>query len=91
MARYLHPEVEEIRDDPDPEGAAKLVLMVEEDSVQQISERVTNHSGEVEHRLSSGRLIVKVPETEVESLCEPNSIESASLDEGMEVLASGNQ
>lgn len=91
MARYLHPEVEKIRDDPDPERVVKLVLMVEEDAVQQISERVANHSGKVENRLSSGRLIVEVPETEVKTLCEPDSIKSASLDEGMEVLASGNQ
>lgn len=91
MARYLHPEVEEIRDNPDPERVVKLVLMVEKEAVQQVSERVSNHSGEVEDRLSSGRLIVKIPETKVEALCEPDSIRSVSLDEGMEVLSSGNR
>lgn len=90
MARYLHPEVVSIRDDPDPNRVAKLVLMVEESAVQQISERVTEHSGEVESQLSSGRLIVEVPETEIEALCDPDSIKSVSLDERMEVLSSGN-
>lgn len=91
MARYLHPEVERIRAEPDPDEDIRLVLMVREDSIEQISERVANHSGEVKRQLSAGRLIVTIPEIEVGSLCTPDSIKSVSLDEGMEVLSSGNR
>jgi hypothetical protein len=86
MARYVHPEVQDLLESPDEEGSVRLALVVNDGSVTEVRDEVHDLGGTVERQLPSGVLLVTVPLAQLPALCDVQDIESISPDEQMEVL-----
>lgn len=89
MARFIQTEVATRRDNPTEGEEIALVLGVVSGHSAAVKERVTNLGGEVHEELPFNSLLVQIPETGLDSICEISELESIELDEGMEIL-SGN-
>lgn len=90
MARYVHPEVRSLHDEPDVNTSANLVLVLQEGATAEIEKRIEQFSGHVRSKLHADVIVVTIPETEIQAFIQTPLIESVSLDGGMEVLSSGN-
>lgn len=86
MARYVHREVADVRKDP-TEGAEIRLLLGVHGSTNDVIERVRTLGGTLVEDLPFDSLLVDVPESSVDELCDLKGVESVELDEGMETLA----
>lgn len=86
MARYVHREVADVRENPTAGEEIRLLLGVR-GSTSDVGERVRALDGDVVEELPFDSLLVDVPESSVDELCTLEGVESVELDEGMETLA----
>lgn len=89
MARFIQTEVATRRDNPREGERITVVLGVVSGHSTIVKERVIDLGGEIEEELPFDSLLVDLPETELDTICELSEVESIELDDGMEIL-SGN-
>lgn len=89
MAQFVHPDVQEFFDNPG-EGNVELVLVLADGATPEVSDRVSEFDGQIEHELSGDRLIVTLPASNAEEFCETGKIRSVSFNDRSRVLSSGN-
>lgn len=86
MARYVAPGVRAIEEDPTPGESVHLAVVPSDDSTEAVKELIGDHDGNVERHLPSNVLIVSLPEQEVTTISQMESLESVSLSNRMETL-----
>lgn len=86
MARYVTPEIRSVREDPEPGECVQLALVVSNDAVEEVEERVEDHGGTIDRHLPSDVLLASLPEDEVAGFCRTESLESVSRSDRMETL-----
>lgn len=69
---------------------AELIIGVKEDHLSELTQWVENQSGTVERELRGNLLLITLPEEEVGTLCEVNSVESVEFNESISILEKGN-
>ena len=72
MARYIHPEVQQLADDPSPGETARVVLVLDVDAAT-IAERITERFDEVgiERTFTTAKMVlVRSPQERLTTLCE---------------------
>lgn len=87
MARYVTPDVRDVRVDPTPCETVRLALVVSGDATEAVKERVEDHDGAVDRHLPSDVLLVSLPEVAVDSFCSTELVESVSRSDRMETLS----
>lgn len=85
-ARYVHPGVENLVDDPTQGAVAKLALKLDEGMVSEVRQRVEEFDGVFVEQLTSDVVVVKLDETDVERFCSPDWIQSVAFTDEMEIL-----
>ena len=86
MARYVTPEIEDIRENPQPGKNIDLALVVSDGSISEIKKRVNRHNGNIERHLPSDVLIINLPEQKLDSFCQTEQLESVSSPKRMSTL-----
>lgn len=86
MARYVTPEIEDIRANPEPGETIDLALVVSDEAIEDIKQRVNEFRGHVERHLPSDVLLVRIPETELDEFCKTDSLESVSEPDRMQTM-----
>lgn len=87
MARYVHPDVRDMMEDPTVKGPIRLALVVEDGAETEVQERVDGIGCSIERVLPSGVVLVEAPLDTLSELCELPGLESISPEDTMEVLS----
>jgi len=88
MTPYVTPDIADIRNDPEVGKSISLAVVVSDTvSTRTVESRVTDLGGEVVRVLPSDVIVVDLPQTALDELCEIESLKSISRDDRMEVQA----
>lgn len=87
MARYVHPDVRDLLEEPTEEGPVRLALVVKDGSDETVHRNVEQIGCSIERVLPSGVVLVEAPHDALAELCELSGLESISPTERMEVLS----
>lgn len=86
MARYIHPEIKSLAQDP--EGShVRLAIVPTEGEVNTVKSDIEETGANIDQTLPSGVLIVDVAPEELSELFKVESVESISPNSTMETLA----
>lgn len=78
---YVSHTVRSLRRDPIPDETVRLVLTLSEGvSFEEVGETVESLGGEVVRELAFGRLLVKVEQSELDSVCELEGVSAVETD-----------
>lgn len=87
VARYVHPDVRDLLDDPTRDGPVRLALVVDDGSDETVHRNVEQIGCSIERVLPSGVVLVEAPLDALAELCELPGLESISPTDTMEVLS----
>jgi len=87
MARYVHPDVANARDNPTPGSMISLILSLEEGVTEDVAARVQETEASIEEVFETDMILVDSPESEIANLCTIEGVSSVSPDGEMETLA----
>ena len=87
MPPYIHPIVEESRNNPTADQTIRVILVCEEEAIPKIREEMSSLNSSISRELSKGMMTVEASESELSDLCELSGVKSISPDEEMEILA----
>lgn len=85
MTCFIHPSIEERRDNPDPRSTLRVVVVCEEDKQAEVHEHGAE-DGLGMTMLDEGIIVFDVTEAEISTICEYPGIDSIAPDEVMKVL-----
>lgn len=87
MDPYVTPDIQNVRDSPDPGETIALAIVVSESAdTQDVAARVRDLGGNVFRELPANVAIVELPETNLAEFCNVDVVESVSRPDRMEVL-----
>lgn len=85
-ARYVHPSVEDVIENPTQDASAELALKLDEGRVSTVRQRVREFDGEFVDRLTPVVVVVKLDEPDIEGFCSPEWIQSIAFPDEMRIL-----